>query len=348
MFKDTYKKAYDKINPEADYLEKINASIEEKRYGKRSGRGFQIAVAALSLLLLSSAAATPVLAKEIPFLYNMIQKYAPSLADSIVTEELSSSSKGIKMQVEAVDVKDNTAEVLLSFTDEEGYNYIQGKVDMYDSYGLYSYTAESNIGGCYFLEYNQEQDKAYFKVDLSSDNAFSKDKVTFEVGELLTNCSAEKRDIDLNNLISNPKIKEVEANGWAGDENWDEVKDFLKNDGEVVRVLDCGEVTDSLIHELTITGVAYTDGILRLQTCGGNLDDADRNLQPFLVKPDGTEVHENYSVMWQEKINGETILFDEFWFVVDEEELADSSMYGIFHISDGKIQGSWEVTFAIE
>lgn len=76
--------------------------------------------------------------------------------------------------------KGNEAEVIVSFTDEEDFDYINGEVDMYDSYGLYSYTAESNIGGCSFLEYDEKEDKAYFKIDVQCDYSSFEDKVRFE------------------------------------------------------------------------------------------------------------------------------------------------------------------------
>lgn len=71
-------------------------------------------------------------------------------------------------------------------------------------------------------------------------------------------------------------------------------------------------------------------------------------MELYLERADGTEQYEDYSVGWQETINGEVVLMEEFWFEVDEEELPNCSMHGIYHITDGSIRGNWEVTFAIE
>jgi len=53
------------------------------------------------------------------------------------------------------------------------------------------------------------------------------------------------------------------------------------------------------------------------------------------------------SLSWQEEINGERISFDEHWFLVDEKELEELQMYGIFYITDGSVKGDWEVTFRL-
>ena len=348
MFKNIYRQAYDQVSPAPDYLEKINASIEKRQQQSSRKPVLKPAIGICTLCLLFMVVATPVLAKEVPFLYSMIQRYAPALSDSIVPQELSSSSQGIKMQVEAVEVKGNEAEVLVSFTDEEGFDYINGEVDMYDSYGLYSYAAESNIGGCFFLEYNPSEDKAYFKIDVKCDfNSFS-DKVTFKVGQLLTRYSQEKQDIDILNRISKPVTKKIEINGWSGEENWYDGRGLVQENEFTAWVLDRGLLEDKYAKELNVTGVAYMDGILRVQVCRGNFRDVDRHMELYLVRVDGTEQHEDYSVSWQQIINGEVALMEEYWFEVAEEELPNCSMYGIYHITDGSVEGSWDVTFAIE
>ena len=77
-------------------------------------------------------------------------------------------------------------------------------------------------------------------------------------------------------------------------------------------------------------------------------DNADRHLQPFLVYQDGTEYHEDYSVGWQEQVDGKTLYFSEHWFCVDKETLDSAQLYGIFHISDGLVKGNWEVHFRLQ
>lgn len=348
MFKNIYKNAYHNIKPDGDYMDKINKAIEKKKNRNIFYYVLRPVIPVFSAIFLFGIMVIPVLAREIPAVYCIIEEYSPALLDYIIPEEQSSTCNGIKMQVEAINVKDNTAEVIVSFSDEEGYDYINGKLDLYDSYRLYSYKTESNIGGCRFLEYNELEDKAYFKVDLTADESFDTNRITFKASKLLTHCSSEKKDIDLSNMISDPATKTVELNGIGGGEEQDTIWEYIFSHKRNIQVLDLTENEESLLNELTITGIAYTDGILRLQTCRGNFSNADRHLQPFLMKGDGTEIHESYSLDWQETIKGEKVLFTEFWFVIDEAELGDSHMYGIFHIIDDCIKGDWKVTFQIK
>lgn len=240
------------------------------------------------------------------------------------------------------------ANIVISFSDEEGYDFIHGKVDLYDSYNLSSYDADSIIGGCSFLEYDEQEDKAYFNIDVTSEQPFDKEKLIFQVGQLLTNCGSEQKEIDLSNLIENPATKTVECNGYSWNSELSRLPSYLNPENESIPILDLSEIDKSMLHDLTITGTAYTDGILRIQTCRGILSDADRHLEMYLINSDGNQQCEDFSVGWQEEMNGELVWFSESWFLVDAEQLANSHMYGIYHTTDNQIVGDWKVTFRVE
>jgi len=38
----------------------------------------------------------------------------------------------------------------------------------------------------------------------------------------------------------------------------------------------------------------------------------------------------------------------EFWYIEDIENIADYSMYGIFHSAGQLVEGDWNVTFCVE
>lgn len=85
-----------------------------------------------------------------------------------------------------------------------------------------------------------------------------------------------------------------------------------------VQVLDLQRAEAGLADALTVTGVAYADGILRVQSCRGNLSEADRHMQPFIIDSEGNERTNDFSVGWKETVNGESLSFDEHWFLVEE------------------------------
>lgn len=358
QFKTVYQAAYNRIEPDTQLIDRIAEELEDKRIGRMHAVMTGVmrpAAAFCAIMLIMSLTALPAAAKTIPFVYSIIEQYAPSLADFVLPEEISDTSAGITMQVEAINVEEHDADILVSFSDAEGsgMDLIKGKVDLYDSHHLRSFGASYNVGGCSFLEYDETTDKAYFKIDVSSDGVYDKGKLKFNVHQLLTNLSEEKRWIDLTDVVKNPAMKSVTLNGRGGSGDREAIEKYMggSTDGSPrpgAQVLDMQKADESMIEALTVTGIGYADGILRVQSCRGNLSEADRHMQPFIIDSGGNERHNDFSVGWQETVNGEILSFDEHWFLVEESELEQLQMYGIFWITDGSVKGDWEVTFRVE
>ncbi|MBQ7942513.1 MAG: DUF4179 domain-containing protein [Lachnospiraceae bacterium] len=353
-FKSAYQKAYDSITPDKACLDRLEEYKENKIKGRVLYQMMRPVVVAAGVFVLISAVSLPVVARSIPGVYDTIARIAPGLAEYILPTQVSCTSQGITMQVEAVHVNDKNAEVIVSFADAEGSDkdLIRGAVDLYDSYHLKSYSSYSNVGGCTFLEYDAEADKAYFKVDVWTDGSFRQSKLSFRTRQLLLNKSDEKKWLDLSDIVINPAMKKVEMNGGGGMPGTPLYEqyfgEFFSSTERLTQVLDLQQIDESMMKELTITGIGYADGILHVQCCRGDFAEADRHLELYIVDADGTERHNDLSIGWQEEVNGERVLMDELLFQVDESELADIQMYGIFHIIDGSMKGDWEVTFSIE
>ena len=94
---------------------------------------------------------------------------------------------------------------------------------------------------------------------------------------------------------------------------------------------------------LTITGLSYDRGVLRVQQCRGSLREADRYASFVLRRKDGAEKTEDCKADWIEEIDGERINFAESWFVLSEEELKEYELVGNFMFRDGSVRGEWEV-----
>lgn len=358
-FKNSYKKAYENILPSPGYIERIADRVDERR--RREKRRLLLTarpvIAVCAVVLLLSVTALPVMARSYPAVYNIVEKYAPALSDFVLPVKVSDTSNGITMQVEAIDIKDNEAEVLVSFCDEEGSgkDLIKGKVDLYDSYYLQNYGESSGIGGCSFLEYDETEDKAYFKISLSTDGNYDMGKTRFGVHQLLCNVSKEKKQIELNDIIRNPDMKPVSLNGKSGMDDNDIFSKYMGKSTDdspmpKCQVMDIVKADESMAQTLTVTGVGYSDGILRIQICRGNFGNTDRHVRLFAVDSEGNELESDVSVMWHEETGegGESLIFDEDWFLIDESELDSIQLYGIFYIVDGSVEGDWEVTFKLE
>ena len=345
MFQERYERAYNNIEVSKINIDKLWMRAEENRCtGKIIFQLIRpIAVPVLSLCL-AFLLIVPVLAEEIPAVYRLIQKYAPALTEYILSEETSSTSKNITLQLEAVNIQDNDAEIILSFRDAEGssLDQVKGKVDLYDSYRIQNYGETSVIGGCSFLEYDSATDKAYFKIDITSDKTFERNRVKFAVCQLLTNYTKEERRIDLSSMIVDPKEKIPEyCCGGGGLGNQSKIPFFTDNSN--VRVMDVVELKEELLEDLRITGVAYDEGVLRVQQCRGNFQEADRHIMLYLKDENGNKKLPDCSASWQEEIQEERVGFEEDWFLITEEELKEYELYGMFYIKDGSVKGNWEV-----
>lgn len=339
MFQDEYKKAYNQIEISqikvGDLQKRLDGSRKEKEKYYRIMKPIAVSVASLCLFFV---VALPVLAEQIPAVYRVIQKFAPDMVEYVLPEEFTCTSSDITLQVEAVNVEGNAAEIILSFKDAEGSkkNQIDGRVDLYDIYRMINYGENMQIGGCSFLEYDALEDKAYFKVDLTSDIAFQRDKVKIVVSQLLTRYENEEQKINLEEMIENPEEKTVQCSGISG------------VTGRTVRVMDLPEQIADIADELYVTGVSYDEGVLRVQQCRGSFQNADRHIRLYLKDQEGNERIPDASVNWQEEKGGEKVLFEETWFMISEQELKTCELYGAFYISDNSVNGAWEVVVNLE
>lgn len=359
MFQDIYKSAYQKVtvNKKVSINEtQIGEWMEKKSVQKKRSIGKILRPAAVAVLTccLMIILGVPVAAKSIPGFYAVLERNAPALVDYLIPVQQTDSSRGIIMNLEAAKIEGSKAEVLVSFSDEEGNDYIHGMADMYDSYYLYSYSGDNNIGGCSFIEYNEEEDKAYFQIDLiSSEGVFDPTRMEFGVRQLLTDCQKNTQEIPLENISRECKIKTVSLNGGSGGE---EVLPALKSltvsgnetDPRPGHLVMDVSLKDFSSDTMEITAKAYVDGILRIQLLRGNFKDADRHMKLYMLNEQGKEVYPELSVMWHDEIDGEEVLVEELYFVITEEQLAEYTLWGESDIRAGNINGNWNIIFDIK
>ncbi len=373
MFQDTYKNAYDKIALQTEItgtqVTQWIASFDREKSKKKefwtdknagkmvrreSGKPWRIlrpAAAVALIVCLTAVIGMPVAAKNIPAFYGVLERNAPGLLDYLIPVQETGSSQGIMLTLEAAHVEGNRAEILVSFSDDGIGDSIHGMVDMYDSYHLQSYGAESNVGGCTFIEYDPEQDKAYFQIDLTStDGNFDTERMEFSVHQLLVDCESFTEEIMLDEMVKSVALKPVSLNGRSGMEQMNPALDRLTTPGNEIDprpghlVMDI-PVDDVNPTEMKITGIAYMDGILRIQLWRGNFKAADRHMNIYMLDEAGNQIYPDLAVGWQEEISDERISMEEFYFVITEEQLETYILMGEGDIRDGSIKGNWSITF---
>ena len=349
IFREKYRSAYDHVLPDEDSIEKIMArATEENQRQQRWGRKVLRPVLTTFLFMcILSAVSLPVLAVYVPAVYHILEKYVPDMADYIVPEEQECADQGIIMRVEGIQLEGNHAEIVVSFSNQEGYRHIKGKVDLYDSYGLVSYEGVGTVGGCFFLTYDEVEEKAYFRIDMTADQDFDREKLSFYVGEILTTMGQEEKDVDLSEILYDAPMKKVQLSGGSPFSGKQE-RDSEGNPAWIEWVLDGVPAEECAADDFTLTGIAYEEGLLRVQICMGDNTHADRHVQLFITDAEGNERYWDDSVSWHEDVGETRYTFYEFAFVIEEKELENVGMYGIFHNAEESVKGDWKVTFRLE
>ncbi len=365
MFQEDYKKAYEGIVPSERalnlLLEKAGLAEENRREKavQRRSRCLRWAMTAAAACL-CIVLAVPVCAKNIPAFYKILESVSPRLAELLAPVEKSDTKHGITMTVEAAYIENGRAKVVLSFADAESSreDRVHGEI------GVYSFSLESGsrtqsaIGGSSFLAYDEETGKAFYQVDLTALEGDFHDKLTLYVGRIFLNMDRGRMDIDIASLPRLDSLKEVRLSGRGGGRSGRDITEILnqwKVDDMTVMipspsyaVMDRGEEISCATDDLTVAGLSYRDGLLRVQVCRGEYADADRHLQPVLVDEQGEEIYYDASLSWSEEIDGKTCSFEEFWFAGDFENLEGYSMYGLYHRYDGYLKGDWQVDFKLD
>lgn len=360
MFKEKYRAAYNGIAPSpqlvTDTIAKASASNDAAENAARK-RSVLKPVAAIAAVVFCMVLTVPVCAAKVPAFYRIVEYISPSLADRLVPIEKSSTSEGITMEVEAVSVNGNEAEIILSLRDDETgtQDLVHGEIDLFDSYGLSDYSRDSIVGGCHFLTYDEAEDKAYLQVNVQTDGAYDSRKLRFCARRILCDKSSATKAVDLSGIVYEADTKRVTLSGSGGILAEEMLPDSLKRieptpeePSPGIMVLDMTKVTECAADDFTITGIAYMEGVMRVQMCMGDTWEADRHVELFLKNAEGEERYPDRSVGWHEDIDGTSYQFYEFWYVGDIGSIEDYSMYGIFHTSGNLVEGNWDVTFRLQ
>ncbi len=373
-FQQIYQESYDEVRPDRELVEDM---LEDARIERRKWIQYAvlrpIAITLLGMVVLFGG--TSVMANNVGFVYGIIERTSPELADLFVPVQESSTKAGICMEVEAVYLgdEDKSAQVLISFRDTQG-DRIQGPVDLYDSYDLSSKNSAGAswvAGGCSYVGYDQETGKAYYQIQLSSDVAYERSKMTFRVRELLLHHESEDREIPLEDIVLDMPTKYKSLSG-GGIMDWEKyveyygvtmeeptafmetfykenVEDMPDDPRPAARVLDGIPASECAVDDFTITGLGYRDNMLQLQICMGDCSHADRHVFPVtLTLADGSERMSWFSDAWHEYQGENRLFFYEFYIPCTPEELEGAHLYGHFSRTENSLKGNWKVTFRVE
>lgn len=320
---------------------RVTARTKSKTYRVMRSAGRAAACLGIVFALSVSSLAVATAAGVMPA-FDILYSLYPNTAIQLKPVNKFCEDNGIRMEVEAVHIQDNTAEIYISIQDMAG-NRLDETVDLFDSYSIRSSCGQ--ISGCAQVGFDADTKTATFLIKISQmgGREITGKKMTFRVSELLSKkkkMNEELKNISLENIPIVSKVqKEVAIRGRSGEE-------LAQNDIKGFVIPDAGQ-RFSPIDGATITGYGFVDGKLHVQVYYEDILHYDNHGYIYLKDAEGNEINCLASIaFWDEEGAGS---FEEYIFDIEpQDKLNDYSVWGYFSTCNTRIEGEWEVTFPIE
>lgn len=320
------------------------ADISNIKKGKKSRVKVWFVMAACACLFF--VVAVPTAAATVPAFYDALYLVSPSTAQFFKPVQLSCNDNNIRMEIIAMSVNENVAEIYISMQDLEG-GRINENIDLFDSYQIN--TPFSSTNHCTFLEYDSDTNTATFLVTIEQWDAkkIVGDKITFSVGKFLSNkerFDGVIEDVDFKSEPLSVKTQMVNARGLSGD-LFNNCQEESENKFEVLLP---EKVICEPVQGAKITGIGYVDEKFHVQVYYEDIGGTDNHGFISLMDKNTNEIVEcDGSISF---FDGEAKgSYQDYIFTsVNEDILDDYSLYGEFIMADNLVEGNWSVTFPLE
>lgn len=277
------------------------------------------------------------------YAYKLLYLVSPAAAQKLKPVNVSCEDNGIEMTVAAADVEGDTTNILVSFRDITG-NRLDETTDIFDSFSIHTPYDQSGSGS--FVSYDAETKTAIFMITIAQMEhvLIPGDKITFSVGQLLSkkeHSNFRLTQIDTGKVL---QITEFEENPTVRGGNG---KDYnaVKGSGSMLMKPD-EENAVSLKKGVALTGYGIANGKLHIQLRFDDIRNTDNHGYVYLKNREGDIIEGETDVaFWDEsRVNS----FEEYFFPIGAEELADYEIWGEFWTCNGgPVKGNWQVTFPL-
>lgn len=367
QFKDRYQEWNEKVQPSGELLERlltetfVESETETKKQQKsqndrsqshkrRWGRG--VAVAAAFLLAVNIS--LPVLAATFPTIYELMYLVSPAVAQFYQPVQMADEYDGIRMEVVAAYIHEETAEVYITLQDLEG-DRLDETTDLYDSYSIH--LPYSAIGSCQKVGYDPEIRTLTYLITVTQEEGrkLEGEKLTFSVGGYLSHKqNYENIEIPMDlTQVTDAQYQYVDSPAKGST--------LTGYSGIVTEMSETGTGTQGYpvlvpqpanpefpVEGVNLTGIGYIDGKLHIQYAVENPLENDNHGFFLLQNEEGETIEEVGSVSFREGTGENRIDYRDSVFAVPQEELQNYRLYGDFVISEGFHEGNWQVTFPIK
>lgn len=293
-------------------------------------------------LCLVCVLAVPAMAAFSPSFYELLYAVSPATAQFFKPVRRFCEDSGIRMEVTAAYIHENTAEIYLSMRDLTGTK-LDETADLFDSYRLR--TPFDCTGHCQLASYDPDTRTATFLVTLEQwdRQSIEGEKLTFSVRKLLSGKKTWEGILDgvaLNGHLTSA-VQTVQPRGLSGDL-------FGSDGGKGVTVLKPGDAIASPVDGVTLTGIGYVDGRLHVQVYYADILKTDNHGSISLVDRETGEQIDCYgsAAFFDSKRAGS---YEDYIFTgIEADALGTYALYGTFVTSAGPVEGNWSVTFPLE
>ena len=296
-------------------------------------------------ICLAIAIAVPAMAATIPAFYDALYKISPTTAQFFKPVQRSCEDNGVRMEVEAAYIHEDTAEIYISMQDLAGVG-LDATTDLFDSYQIH--TPFDSEGTCELSSYDADTKTATFLITIRQRNGqrITGDKLTFSVRKLLFNKQStvgiiegvDLSSVDLSTETQIVRPRGVSAIDFAVKSDAHKEYTVLKPDGDIASPAD----------GVTLTGIGYVDDRLHIQVYYSDILNTDNHGEVYLFnRRTETLIAANGSISFFD--DAKTGSYEDYIFTdASPETLGDYVLYGDFTTASPALEGNWSVTFPLE
>lgn len=362
MFKQKYERLNNYIEPSKDLVNKVKNFSNVKTDNKMKNILLKPAIALITLIIIFCS--MPVLATNVPTIYNLMYSVSPSVSQYFMPVQKYCENQGIKMEVVSAYIQGNEAQIYIAMQDLTG-NRVDETMDLNDSYTI-NRAFDCTIGTCKKVGFDAETKTATFMIKIvnTENKKIEGEKITFIVNNFMSHkeeWNNVKLPIAFEEIENNKETMQVQLTGFSSAE--EKYMHLAINEIDNTVIVPKSNI-DFGVTDMKITGFNYIDNKLHIQVSAKNnlkIDNhgevylknnitnedkkANYNLH-FVLGQNGNKLE--YSTDYLESKNENRIDYTEYVFVISKEELKNYSIYGDFVASGFCMKGKWQVTFPLE
>lgn len=279
--------------------------------------------------------------------YSLLYSFMPERAEFFSPVELSCEDNGIKMEVVASYIHDDSAEIYIAITDLIG-GRIDETIDLFDSYDIN--TIFDTEAYCEKVSYNADTSTATFLVTVIQDNGLKlkNEKITFSLKQIL--CGKQQyegviENYEMGSITDRPetRIMDIVSCGSADKLLFEKYSRADKTEMLVPQGV-LAQPTDGV----TLTAAGYIGDELHIQVKYDDVKHTDNHGFIYLKdKERGQLIRADANISTNARDNCSS--YEEYIFTgILPENAGRYSIYGEFVTGNTLLTGNWKVSFKVK